>query len=68
MKDDDERLAEALRDALSPEAVAAIAACLRCARTDDASVDRQVEWFRGQLVAMLGGRDEHARLAAGSGL
>ena len=65
---DDEELAEALRDALSPDAVAAIAACLGSARTNDASVNGQVEWFRGQLVAMLGGPEEQARLAAELGL
>ena len=68
MASDDEGLMQALRDALSPDAVAAIAACLASARTSDPNVDREVEWFRGQLVAMLGGPAEQARLATELGL
>ena len=47
-------LYDALRDNLSPQAVAAIAACLQPARVRSRNVQRQVDWFRDRLIEMLG--------------
>ncbi len=53
-------LYDALRDNLSPQAVAAIAASLQTARVDNDDVQRQVDWFREMLVEMLGeGQFDH---------
>jgi len=49
-----ELLDEAIRETLSPEAVAAIAAYLQPCSTKNASVNRQVAWFADRLVAILG--------------
>ena len=59
---------EAIRDQLSPHAVAAIASCLQINRTNDADVDRQVRWFHGQLCELLGGHEQQSRLAEELGL
>lgn len=50
-------LADAIRENLTPDAVAAIAAWLQSATTRDASVNRQIAWFREQLVVTIGGYD-----------
>ena len=61
-------LVDALRDNLSPEAVAAIASWLQPARTNDENVDREVRWFAEQLAQALGGWDQQNRLAEELGL
>lgn len=61
-------LIDALRDNLSPEAVAAIASWLQPARTNDENVDREVRWFAEQLAQALGGWDQQSRLAEELGL
>ena len=61
-------LADALRDNLSPEAVAAIASWLQPARVSDTSVDQEIGWFRGLLVDALGGYEQQSRLAEELGL
>jgi hypothetical protein len=60
-------LYDALRDNLSPQAVATIAASLQTARVDNDDVQRQVDWFREMLVEMLG-EGEFDRLADEVGL
>jgi len=64
---DEGDLAAALKDNLSPEAVAAIAAYLTAARVKNRQVQRQIEWFAGMLVDMLG-VDEFNRLIEEVGL
>ena len=61
-------LIDALRENLSPEAVAAIASWLQPARTNDENVDREVRWFTEQLAQALGGWDQQSRLAEELGL
>lgn len=61
-------LVDALRDNLSPEAVATIASWLQPARTNDENVDREVRWFTEQLAQALGGWDQQSRLAEELGL
>lgn len=61
-------LVDALRENLSPEAVAAIASWLQPARTNDENVDREVRWFAEQLAQSLGGWDQQSRLAEELGL
>lgn len=53
---DEQELFDAIREQLSPEAVAAIAADLT-PDTDDPNVNHQVLWFRQQLIAMLGNKE-----------
>lgn len=64
----EELLIDALRGALSPEAVAAIASWLQPACTNDKNVDREVRWFCEQLAHALGGWDQQNRLAEELGL
>jgi hypothetical protein len=59
----EDRLIDALRENLSPHAVAAIASCLQPARTNDPNVDREVQWFIERLAETLGGWDRQNRLA-----
>jgi hypothetical protein len=60
--DTDNVLAEALRENLSPEGVAAIAAHLQALHpSKNKSADRQVVWFHDFLVGLLGD-DEYNRL------
>ena len=54
-------LRDVLRDNLSPEAVAAIAACLTPAIGKRDKVAREVTWFREFLIEMLGA-DEFNRM------
>jgi len=61
-------LADALRENLSPHAVATIAAYLQPVRTIDADVVRQVTWFRELLTTVVGGADEMSRLCDEVGL
>ena len=62
-KDDEtSALADALRDHLSPEGVAAIAAHLQALYPSKSeTADRQVVWFHDFLVGLLGD-DEYNRL------
>jgi hypothetical protein len=64
-------LLDAVREQLSPHAVAAIA--WRCkfnssSFTNNDNVDRQVRWFTEQITALLGGEDQRDRLAKELGL
>ena len=61
-------LADALRENLSPHAVAAIAAYLQPVRTMDPEVVRQVRWFGELLTKVVGGEDELNRLCEEVGL
>jgi len=47
-------LADALRDNLSPSAIAGIIACLKPACTPDPDANRQIDWFRRLLADMVG--------------
>ena len=64
----EDMLADAVRDNLSPKAVATIVSYLRMVRTDDADVDDEVRWFAEQLVELLGGDEQQAQLAEELGL
>ena len=61
-------LADALRENLSPHAVAAIAAYLQPVRTMDPEVVRQVRWFAELLTKVVGGDEEFSRLCEEVGL
>jgi hypothetical protein len=49
------KLQKEIRDALSPEAVALIVAYLQPVSSTNRKAVREVEWFSGELVKMLGG-------------
>lgn len=51
---DDAELFDHLREQLSPEAIVSIAAWLQPAATNNAKVNREVAWFQGKLIQMLG--------------
>jgi len=55
--DPEEILVDAIRDTLSPQAVAVIAAFLQPARTANNDVDKQIRWFADTLVKAVGGQD-----------
>jgi len=61
-------LADALKECLSPEAVAVIASYLQPARSDDDEIDRQIRWFADVLVETVGGDDAMNRLVDQLGL
>ena len=64
-------LLDAVREQLSPHAVAAIAWRLKfnnSSFTNDDNVDHQVRWFTEQLTALLGGADQRDQLAKELGL
>ena len=61
-------LTDALRENLSPQAAAAIAAYLQPVRTADPQVDRQVCWFAELLTKVVGGQNEMNRLCEEVGL
>jgi hypothetical protein len=70
-ENDEQDLFDAIREQLSPHAVAAIAKRLsfnNSSFTDNDDVDRQVRWFTEQLVELLGGVNERDRLAKEIGL
>ena len=50
---DEQDLFDAIREQISPHAVAAIVSCLRINRTNNTDVDRQVHWFAEQLVTCV---------------
>jgi len=64
----EDMLNDALRENLSPHAVAAIAAFCQTATTQRADVDRQIRWFADRLIELVGGGDEHNRLCEEAGL
>ena len=59
---------EAIRDALSPDAVALAANYLLTARCDDEEVDLEVRWFAEQLIDLLGGDEAFSKTCKGIGL
>jgi hypothetical protein len=59
---------DAIKDCLTPEAVAAVVSCLRINRTNNKDVDGQVHWFAEELTKALGGHEEQSRLAEELGL
>lgn len=70
-ENDEQDLFDAIREQLSPHAVAAIAWRLKfnnSSFTNNDDVDRQVRWFTEQLTALLGGTDRRDRLAKELGL
>lgn len=63
-----EQMKDAIRDHLSPEAVAAIVAYLQPVSTKDQSVNKEIAWFSQKLAEMLGGYENQSRLAEELGL
>jgi hypothetical protein len=64
----EELLIDALRENLSPKAIAAIAFWLQAAFGDDENVDREARWFAEQLAQALGGWDQQSDLVEELGL
>ena len=67
-ENDEQDLFDAVREQLSPQATATIVAFLQPAPPNNPDVARQVHWFAGQLVELLGGDEQQARLAEELGL
>ena len=67
-ENDEQDLFEAVREQLSPQAVASIVSHLQGAQTNNQDVDRQVRWFTEELVKLLGGYEHQARLSEELGL
>ena len=70
-ENDEQDLLDAIREQLSPHAVAAIAWRLKfnnSSFTNNDDVDRQVHWFTERLTALLGGSEQRDRLATELGL
>ena len=63
-----ENLLAAIRDHLSPGAVALLASCLGIARANDPNVEREIFWFRDTMIEKLLGGDEYCRLLDELGL
>ncbi len=61
-------LVDAMRENLSPEAVAAIAYWLQPATTNNDDVNRELRWFSQQLTQVLGGSKQQSRIAEELGL
>lgn len=61
-------LTETLREYLSPQAVAMVAAYLRPVDSLDTRAVREVRWFRELLIETVGGEDAFNRLAEEAGL
>jgi len=53
--DPTEVMVDAIKDNLSPQAVATIIAYLQPVRVKDKAVQREVDWFREELVKAVGG-------------
>jgi len=53
----------AIRDAVSPKAVAAIAANLAGATCKDSAVNKEITWFANRLIALIG-TDEYNNLCS----
>jgi len=58
----------AIREELSPQAVAAIVAYLQPAATKDRAVNQELAWFSRELAGIVGGYEEQGRLAEEVGL
>ena len=67
-ENDESELFDAIREQISPEAVASIVSHLQGASTNNQDVDRQVRWFADELVKLLGGYEQQAQLAEELGL
>ena len=65
---DEQDLFDALKDNLSPQAVAAVVAYLQPARTSNPEVDRQLRWLADRLIDLVGGPDALDRLTDELGL
>jgi len=65
---DEQDLFDALKDDLSPEAIAAIVAYLQPAHTNNDAVNRQLRWFADQLTELVGGHEQQGHLAEEVGL
>jgi hypothetical protein len=65
---DEQDLFDALKDNLSPQAVAAIVAYLQPAKTKDKAVNHELEWFAERLTELVGGAEQQCRLAEEVGL
>jgi len=65
---DEDVLFDAIRDTFSPQATAVIAAYLDAVTTNNADVDRQVQWFADRLIERVGGRAAYNRLCDEAGL
>jgi len=61
-------LMDALKDNLSPQAVAAVVAYLQPAHTSNPEVDRQLRWFAERLTELVGGPEQLNRLTDSLGL
>lgn len=59
---------EAIRDALSPEAVGLAASYMLTARCDDEEVNMEVRWFAEQLITLLGGDEAFSNTCKEIGL
>ena len=67
-ENDESDLFAAVREQMSPHAVAAIVSFLQPVRTNNGDVDRQVHWFAEELVKLVGGYEQQSRLAEELGL
>jgi hypothetical protein len=67
-ENDESELFDAVREQLSPHAVASIVAFLQPAQTNNPDVDRQVRWFAQELTKLVGGHERQSRLAEELGL
>jgi hypothetical protein len=65
---DEQDLFDALKDNLSPQAVAAIVAYLQPAHTSNPEVDRQLRWLADRLTDLVGGPEQLDRLTDELGL
>jgi hypothetical protein len=67
-ENDESGLFAAIREHVSPHAVAAIVSYLQPVSTKSGAVNKEIEWFSGQLVELLGGYEQQTRLAEELGL
>ena len=67
-ENDEQELFDAMREQLSPHAVASIVSHIQGAQTNNQDVDRQVHWFAEELCKLLGGYERQAKLAEELGL
>ncbi len=61
-------LFDAIRENLSPQAVAAIVAYLQPAKTKNKAVNHELNWFAEALTELVGGLEMQGRLAEEVGL
>jgi hypothetical protein len=64
----EELLIDALRENLTPHAVAAIAAWLQPASTKDENVNAEIRWFTERLAQAVGGWQQQGQLIEEIGL